>query len=96
MLENEGFDLEDVEGTLVNVNAEISLLPQRQTNVWEVFKEVTNQQDLESMQRHLEAEDRRFRFYETLSLFAKTLQLALSNAQFQDQTDESKITRYNK
>jgi len=93
-LENEGFDPEDVEGTLTDISEEIKLLPQRHTNVWEVFKEVENQKDLEAMQRHLEPEDRRQRFYEVLSLFAKTLQLALANAKFQDETPEQKIARY--
>jgi type I restriction enzyme R subunit len=93
-LENEGFDPEDVEGTLTDISEEIKLLPQRHTNVWELFKEVENQKDLEAMQRHLEPEDRRQRFYEVLSLFAKTLQLALANAKFQDETPEKKIARY--
>ena len=45
-LENEGFDPEDIEGTLTDITEEIKLLPQRHTNVWEVFKEVSNQKDL--------------------------------------------------
>lgn len=93
-LENEGFDPEDVEGTLTDITEEIKLLPQRHTNVWEVFKEVDNQKDLEAIQRHLEPEDRRQRFYEALALFAKILQMALANARFQDETPEKKITRY--
>ncbi|PPD31927.1 MAG: restriction endonuclease subunit R [Methylomonas sp.] len=93
-LENEGFDADDIEGTLTDISEEIKLLPQRHTNVWEVFKEVENQKDLEAIQRHLEPEDRRQRFYEVLSLFAKTLQLALANAKFQDETPENKIARY--
>jgi len=93
-LENEGFDPEDIEGTLTDVAEEIKLLPQRHTNVWEVFKEVENQKDLEAMQRHLEPEDRRQQFYEALARFAKTLQIALSNPRFQDETPENKIARY--
>ena len=93
-LENEGFDRDDVEGTLIDVSEEIRLLPQRHTNVWEVFKEVGNQKDLEAMQRYLEPDDRRQRYYETLALFAKTLQLALANARFQDETPEAKVNRY--
>ena len=93
-LENEGFDPEDIEGTLTDITEEIKLLPQRHTNVWEIFKEVTNQKDLEAMQRHLEPEDRRQRFYEMLAAFAKTLQLALANAKFQDDTPEQKINLY--
>lgn len=93
-LENEGFDPEDIEGTLTDITEEIKLLSQRHTNVWEVFKEVDNQKDLEAMQRHLEPEDRRQLFYERLAVFAKTLQLALANAKFQDETPEKKIARY--
>lgn len=93
-LENEGFDPEDIEGTLTDVSEEIKLLPQRHTNVWEVFKEVCNPSDLEAMQQHLQPEDRRQRFYEVLGSFAKTLQLALANAKFQDETPEKRIARY--
>jgi len=81
-LENEGFDREDVEGTLTDVSEEISLLPQRHINVWEVFNEVGNQKDLEAMQRYLEPDDRRQRYHETLTLFTKTLQLALAMRSF--------------
>lgn len=59
-----------------------------------MFKEVGNQKDLEAMQRHLEPEDRRQQFYEALARFAKTLQLALANARFQDETPENKIAHY--
>ncbi|POB13852.1 type I restriction endonuclease subunit R [Halobacteriovorax sp. DA5] len=87
-LENEGFEREDVEGTLINVELEIKELAQRHTNVWEVFKEVTNKSDIEAMQRHLEPEDIRQEFYKRLTSFSKTLQLALSNPKFQDETEE--------
>ncbi|WAK04522.1 type I restriction endonuclease subunit R [Methylobacter sp. YRD-M1] len=93
-LEREGFERKDIEGTMTDVSEEIRLLSQRHSNVWEVFKEVDNQKDLEAMQRHLEPEDRRQHFYEALSLFAKTLQLALANAKFQDETPEAKVNRY--
>lgn len=93
-LENEGFDPEDIEGTLTDISEEIKLLPQRHTNVWDIFKEVDNQQDLETMQRYLEPEDLRQGFYERLASFAKTLQLALANAKFQDETPAKRVTRY--
>jgi type I restriction enzyme, R subunit len=93
-LENEGFDPEDIEGTLTDITEEIKLLPQRHSNVWEVFKAVVNQKDLESMQLHLEPEDRRQRFYDCLAAFAKTLQLALANAKFQGETPVKKVTAY--
>lgn len=93
-LENEGFDREDVEGTLTDVVEEIKCLSERHSNVWEIFKDVINKKDIEAMQRHLEPEERRQRFYETLSLYAKTLQLALANPKFQDETPEAKKQGY--
>lgn len=93
-LEEEGFDKEDVEGTLTNSTQEISLLAQRHTNVWAVFSSVENKSDIEAMQRHLEPKDIRQNFYDTLKLFGQTLQLALGNAKFQDETSEEKKNVY--
>lgn len=93
-LEREGFDRGDVEGALTDVGEEIKRLPERHANLWEVFKEVANKKDIEAMQRHLEPEERRRRFYEVLSLYAKTLQLALANPRFQDATPEARKQRY--
>ena len=85
-LENEGFDKEDVEGTIVNTELEIKELAQRHTNVWEIFKEVKNKSDTESLQRHLEPIDLRQEFYKRLTDFSNTLRLANGNAKFQDET----------
>jgi type I restriction enzyme, R subunit len=52
-LEREGFDREDIEGALVDVRVEIAKLPTLHAVVWDVFKGVTNRQDLESLQQWL-------------------------------------------
>ncbi len=93
-LEREGFDIEDVEGTITDVSEEIKQLPQRHTDLWQVFKEVENKGDIESLQRHLEPVDIREEFYERLKEYSKTLQLALSNPKFQDETPEDKKKKY--
>ena len=93
-LEREGFDLEDVAGVLIDVREEIAKLPTRHAAVWDVFKEVANKGDTEAMQQHLGPEDRRDAFYEALKSFAKTLQIALSNPRFQDETPESTKAHY--
>lgn len=93
-LENEGFDKEDVEGTIVNTELEIKELAQRHANVWEIFKEVKNKSDTESLQRHLEPLDRRQDFYKKLTVFSNTLQLANGNARFQDETPPETKNRY--
>jgi type I restriction enzyme, R subunit len=94
-LEREGFDREDIEGALVDVRVEIAKLPTLHAAVWDVFKGVTNRQDLESLQQWLEPQDRRDEFYEALRDFAKNLRLALSNSPFQADTPESTKQRYN-
>jgi type I restriction enzyme, R subunit len=93
-LEREGFDLEDIEGALVDVRVEIAKLPTLHAAVWDVFKGVTNRQDPESVQQWLQPQDRRDEFYQCLREFAKTLKLALSNAQFQADTPETTKQRY--
>ncbi|MEF2279914.1 type I restriction endonuclease subunit R [Deinococcus sp. YIM 134068] len=92
-LEAEGFDPADVAGTLEGVDVEIALLPTRHGHVWDVFAGV-NRHDLEALQRHLEPQDRRDTFYETLTAFAKTLQLALSTPSFLDATPEGTRQTY--
>lgn len=93
-LEKEGFDRDDVENAILDVSKEIELLPQRHAQVWDVFKDVANKNDLEAMQLALAPEDVREGFYSKLRLFAETLQLALSSAAFQEKTPVKTIQRY--
>jgi len=93
-LEREGFDLKDVQGGLVDITQEIATLPTKHAAVWDVFKGVENTRDLEAMQLFLGPADRRDVFYEALSGFAKTLQLALSNPTWQETTPDAAKGRY--
>ena len=93
-LENEGFDKEDIEGTLHHLDEEIKELANRHSNLWEIFKEVENKGDTESLQRALEPIDIRENFYKRLNLFSKTWQWAKSNAKFQDETPKEIKRRY--
>ena len=92
-LEAEGFDPADVAGTLESVDAEIGLLKTRHGHVWDVLSGV-DRQNIEAMQRHLEPQDHRDAFYESLTAFAKTLQLALSTPSFLDSTPEAERQVY--
>lgn len=93
-LEKEGFDPDDIEGTITDISEVIKLLPQRHTDLWQVFKDVDNKNDIESLQRHLEPLDIREEFYDCLREYSKVLQLALSNPKFQDETAEDKKKNY--
>ncbi|SMF78507.1 type I restriction endonuclease subunit R [Pseudobacteriovorax antillogorgiicola] len=90
----EGFDEEDVKETLTGVEVELKKLEERRTHVWDIFKEVSNQKDIEQMRRHLAPIDRREDFYDTFNIFARTLKLALATATFYNDNSDKKIKGY--
>lgn len=69
-------------------------LPQRHSDVWEIFKTVSNKQDQEAMERFLASEAERHRFYERLTNYAKALRLALAAVTFHESTPAEQIDRY--
>lgn len=91
-----GFDREDLEGTLTDVSTEIASLPQRYSDVWEVFKEIPNKYDEEAYERLLADEAIRPRFYERFRQFQNTLKIALGNVKFLEDTPDAKVERYKK
>lgn len=90
----EEFDEEDLEGILVNILEEIKKLPQKHSELWDIFKTISNKRDAEAYQLLLKDEVIRNHFYEKLAAFAKSLKLALSTRQFHEETDEKTINRY--
>jgi type I restriction enzyme R subunit len=90
----EEFDSDDLEGTLVNINEEIKKLPQKHSELWDIFKTITNKRDAEAYQVMLKDEAVRALFYDKLATFARGLKLALSSIQFYKQVDDKTINRY--
>ncbi len=90
----EDFDNEDLIGTLVNINDEIKKLPQKHSELWDIFKTVSNKRDAEAYQLLLKDEAIRVLFYDKLAAFAKGLKLALSSIQFHKEAEEKTINRY--
>jgi type I restriction enzyme R subunit len=88
------FDAEDLAGTLINVDDEIEKLPQKHSELWDIFKTIGNKRDAEAYQQLLKDEVVRMLFYDKLAAFAKCLKLALSAIQFHKQVDEKTINRY--
>ena len=80
--------------TLVPVSDKIAELPQRHSDLWELFKTIPNKRDLEAYAQSLRLEDRRHEFYDRLSAYSSVLQLALSTMEFHERTDEKAIRRY--
>jgi type I restriction enzyme R subunit len=91
-----GFDAADVDltGAVIDTHAEVRTLPQKHTDLWDVFKEVANKHDNEAMERHLVPEDRRQAFYEALTSYQKTLAVALATGHFYEDTTADRIKTY--
>ncbi|MFZ3056508.1 MAG: type I restriction endonuclease subunit R [Smithella sp.] len=90
----EGFDEEDLAGALTSVNVEIEKLPQRYSDLWDVFKEVKNSRDEEAYEMLLGDVSVREEFYERFTEYAKTLAIALSTEAFIMRIDDEKLNRY--
>ncbi len=91
----EGYDAEDVAGALTDAAAEIARLPQRHSELWDVFKPVQNKKDVEALQQFLAPEDVRQRFYDALTAYANCLKVALGTVAFHESTPERQIAAYN-
>jgi type I restriction enzyme R subunit len=88
------FDNDDLLGTLTNINEEIKKLPQKYSELWDIFKTISNKRDAEAYQLLLKDEALRVLFYDKLAAFAKILKLAFSSIDFHKNTDEKTIKRY--
>jgi type I restriction enzyme R subunit len=89
-----GFDEKDLENALTNMLDEVRNLPQRHSELWDIFKTVQNRKDELAYQELLADEELRLQFYEALSAYARTLQTALASNKFIAETDDRTITRY--
>ena len=80
--------------TLVPVSDKINELPQKNADLWDLFKAIPNKRDLEAYAQSLRLEDRRHEFYDCLTAFSSVLQLALSTKELYENIDENTINRY--
>jgi len=90
----DGFDEDDLLGTLVNVAEEVKTLPQKYSDLWDTFKTVKNKKDEEEYELLLFDEELRQKFYERLSAFTRTLGIALAVPSFYEDVSEEKINKY--
>jgi type I restriction enzyme, R subunit len=78
----DGFDPDDIAGALALIKDEIDKLPQRHSDLCDLFKEISNQRDEEAFERLLADEALRDEFYERLREYGKSLSIALSSELF--------------
>ncbi|MFW5759036.1 MAG: type I restriction endonuclease subunit R, partial [Bacteroidota bacterium] len=89
-----GFDEEDLKGTLSSVREEIQKLPEKYSQLWDIFKTIKNKFDEEAYEQLLADQKTREEFYDRLSGFNRTLKVALSSFEFIKQTPEKTVEKY--
>ncbi|KAF1082454.1 MAG: Type I restriction-modification system, restriction subunit R [Candidatus Rifleibacterium amylolyticum] len=90
----EGFDESDLAGTLTSINSEIDKLPNRYSDLWDLFKTVKHSYDEEAYELLLADDELREEFYKRLCEYAKNLGIALSSERFMTETDDRTLARY--
>lgn len=91
----DGFEESELEGTLTNLKDEVKKLPQAHSELWDIFKTLSDKNvETTAYEELLVAEDVRNKFYDKLSHFARLLKMALSSVDFVTNTEASKIDKY--
>ena len=90
----EGFNEEDLAETLTSIDTEVGNLPQRYSDLWDVFRRVKNRHDEEEFEVLLADDELRDDFYERLARYGKTLGIALGTEKFIMETDEGLLRTY--
>ncbi len=89
----EGFEEEDLKGTVVDILSEIRKVGARLADLWDIFKGISKK-DLEALERHLGPKDVRDNFYQRLSAYARILQVALSSDEFYKEYNDNEIQEF--
>ncbi len=90
----EDFDQADLEDAITDITEEVQKLPQRHSDLWDLFKGIKNKQDEEQYEQRLADEEVREQFYERLSAYSRTLAMALSSVRFMEDTPNTKVEKY--
>lgn len=90
----ENFDEADVQNCLANVMEEVKTLPQKHSDLWDLFKTIKNKRDEEEYELLLGDEKIRRDFYERLNAYIKTFEIALSTIKFVADTPDDKMAMY--
>ena len=88
------FDQDDVSGAVADIADVAGAVPQKHSELLDVFTAVRNKLDEEEYEQVLADEELRWKFYEKLCGFHRALAVALSSARFLRETPEKKITRF--
>ncbi|MEL6361760.1 MAG: HsdR family type I site-specific deoxyribonuclease [Pseudomonadota bacterium] len=75
----EGYEADDLAGTVHDVREEIRRLPQLHDQLWDLFKPVENKKDMEAFEQFLADEAIRQDFYQRFRSFGRCLHISMSS-----------------
>ena len=90
----ENFDQHDIEGTLYSIHTEIDRLPQKHSELLDIFKTVKNSKDEEEYELLLGDNEKREEFYAKLTDYTKILSIALSSENFLNEVSDRELFNY--
>ncbi|MEM6395372.1 MAG: HsdR family type I site-specific deoxyribonuclease [Bacteroidota bacterium] len=88
------YDAEDLEGAVTELSEAITDLPQKQAELWSLFRGIQSKNDLQAYQAVLADDPLRDRFYELLSQYARKLQLVLGSFEWHEKVGEEQVKKY--
>lgn len=88
------FDSADIANTLVDVSQQVAELPQKYSELKDIFKTIANPLDEEAYELLLADEQVRERFYDKLSAYNRALAIAFSSVRFVRETSQEWLDRY--
>ncbi|HET8839021.1 MAG TPA: HsdR family type I site-specific deoxyribonuclease, partial [Flavobacteriaceae bacterium] len=90
----EDFEEADLLNAVADMSDEVRKVPIHHAEVWDIFKGVKNKNDIEALERCIADKDVRDEFYEALSQFARTLQVAMASDVFYEEFTTEQIGFY--
>jgi type I restriction enzyme R subunit len=90
----DGFEQEEVVGTVHDVRTEIDRLRQLHDQLWHVFAPVKNKKDMEALEVYLGDDPVREEFYERLRAFGRCLHIAMSSDKVFDVYTEDQLDMF--
>jgi type I restriction enzyme R subunit len=88
------FDEADVAHCLSDIRDEVASVPQKRSELLDLFKTLPNRLDEEAYERLLADEARRLEFYDKLAAFHRALSVAFASADFYSVTDPALVEDY--
>ena len=88
------FDSSELDEAFTNIDLEIQKLPQKHSELWDVFKTIKNKHDIEAFEQYLRDDEKRENFYAKLREYWKTLKIALGAIKFHNEEDPEVVDRY--